>query len=423
MSKYNRLLIVFYTISPLTSYIFVEILNIETNFISIVLSILGVILFFVLNDKSRRIRIPTYLIFYFLFTLYLFFSAFVLHDKDFKISYIYGSSYIGAVCLLFIIENMVITKKYYDIIFKISKYTLILAFFVILYQELVNPTFWMYTYREVDQTVYLDRSEYRLKSIFSYLGYNSFGLIFLPMLLWIIESLDRKKKNVMKWVLVGLIYVFIAKARWLMVNSITIFVLLVLKRKYKIFQSVKYGFYLILFLFLGYSTLNLVNIDVDEIIEKRILESDKGSRSSSAGTRLFAFEVFGKVFWDEPVFGAGDQKYGMGGTGQHNYNLRKLLGKRTAQIHVGYLSLFYKFGLVGGFFFVGFIISLIKSLYKTAKNKNVWTPFLAVLGFALINLTQVNFSFFEVGLIIVLFVNRYYIQPQSAVNKIEKYAY
>ena len=418
--KYSRLLIIFISFAPIVSIILTSAIN--TNFIIIILSFLGVVLLLVINGKKIEIRIPTYLIFYSLFTLYLYFSAFVLFDNEFKIKHIYQSPYIGVICLLFIIENIPISKKFYNTIFNINKNILIVAFLVILIQGLVNPNFLMYNYRDVDPMLILDKSQFRLKSIYSHIGYNSFGLIFLPILLWVIESLDRRKKNVLLWVLMGLIYVFMAKARWLMVNSMTIFVILIVKRKYKLIQIGKYGLYLIMLLFLGYNMLNLVNIDVNEIVEKRILESDRGG-TTSAETRLFAFTVFDKVFWDEPLFGAGSKKYGMVGTGQHDYKLRKLLGRRTAQIHVGYLSVFYRFGLIGGFFFVGFIISLIKSLYKTAKNKNVWTPFLAVLGFALINLTQVNFSFFEVGLIIVLFVNRYYNQPQSAVNKIEKYAY
>ena len=45
-----------------------------------------------------------------------------------------------------------------------------------------------------------------------------------------------------------------------------------------------------------------------------------------------------------------------------------------------------------------------------AKIHTYYSPFLGMLGLALANLTMVTFSLFEVGLIVSVFMNKYYSQ-------------
>lgn len=400
-------------LSPLLSIFFDSILKLEWDFLLNSLTYFGVFLYFFFKEGQSPIRFPKYLIFYLLFSLYLYFSAFILYDKNFEFKYIYQNKMLAAVNLIFIIENITISKSFYNKLFNISKVVLVLAFLVILYQELVDGSFLMRQDLSVDSTFLGPKSEYRLKSIYSYLGYLTFGLGFLPILLWVIEIGNIRMKKILFWVFIGFLYAFLSKARWLMVNSITILLVLLIREKNKFFHSFKYFIYFISIIFLGYQALNFLGVDTNSIIENRILEKQRSNDAKSYDTRIFAFKVFNKLFWEKPFLGAGDHKYGMGGTGRHEYKLRALLQDRSAQIHVGYLSLFYKFGLIGGSFFLGFLFYLLRDLYWLGRNYKIWSPLFGIAGFALVNFTQVSFIFLELGLIFMIFVFRFYTQEEK----------
>ena len=141
-------------------------------------------------------------------------------------------------------------------------------------------------------------------------------------------------------------------------------------------------------LFIG---LKAINVNVDQIVYERILEQNEGGMlHGSAGTRLLAFEIFGKVFPQHPLFGKG-KFFRAGGT--NDIELQQLLGGRSYQIHVGYLSLLYYYGIIGGGFYLLFMISLAKKLYRDAKLTNMWAPFLCWLMYVVNNMTDVMFSF------------------------------
>jgi hypothetical protein len=99
----------------------------------------------------------------------------------------------------------------------------------------------------------------------------------------------------------------------------------------------------------------------------------------------------------------------MGGTGEQDYKLRSFLKGHSSQIHVGYLSLFYLYGIVGGILFMIFLFKLLTKLYRESKQTTYWGPYLGVLGFAVANLTLVTFTFFEVGLIVSMIMHKYYL--------------
>ena len=56
-------------------------------------------------------------------------------------------------------------------------------------------------------------------------------------------------------------------------------------------------------------------------------------------------------------------------TYKQEFKLRQFLKGRSSQIHVGYLSLFYLYGLIGGVFFISFLKSILRYvIVKYAKN-------------------------------------------------------
>lgn len=373
------------------------------------LTFIGVILIILYSDRDRPIKFPLYLVFYLLYILYEFYSAFVLLDRTFKLNYLFSNHIIGSFNILFIIENIPIYKKDYLKYYKWSKNILIIAFIVIIYQQVVDSTFYLNT-EYMAEELYDNESTSRLASIYSWLDFLSNGYCFVPIFIIVVEYLVTSKKQFVVWLLIGIIYAILTKARWIMLNALLVFLVIIIHSPNKMAEVLKYSILVPIFLVFSYLSLNAVGINATKIVEDRILETNKTNNHKSATTRLLAVKVFNKLFWEKPLFGNGNMMYGMGGTGSQDYKLRSLLGQRSSQIHVGYLSLFYMYGFVGGMFFMIFLFLLMRKLFLDAKKTGAWGPFLGFMGFVLSNLTLVTFSIFELGFIIAFLANKYHVQ-------------
>ena len=324
--------------------------------------------------------------------------------------YLFSNPLIGGFNMMFIIENLTIPKMKYDKVIRFSKYILVIAFVVILYQQAVDPLFFVRS-DGFDEFSEISSDSNRLPSIYSSLGSIAIGFCFIPVFLLVVEVREKHYRNVIIWIIIGLTVAFLSKARWIMLNSFLVFILVFIINKGRFSRQLKYIFLVPFIMIASYFFLNLVGIDASAIVKNRILESDKQNLSqSSAGTRILAFEAFNRLYWNKPFLGSGNIKYGMGGTGQQEYELRSFLRGRSSQIHVGYLSLFYMYGLVGGTLFLSFLFLLLKKLYKNARQTHIWAPFLGFIGLALANWTLVAFSVFEMGLLIVFYADQYYSQ-------------
>ena len=398
------------------AFVTYDILNIDFTRIMQLLSYIGVILILVFRKSDNPIKFPSYLFFYLLFILYVFYSAFYQLDRTFKVSYLFSNRLIGAFNFMFIIENLKISKKHYELLIKISTRVLVIAVLVILIQQTINKNFFI---RKdlIEAGSAISGSKDRLNSIYSWIGTNVAGFGFVPVFIIIIEYLDKKKKKILGLIMIGVVFAVLTKARWIMVNTLLVFVLLFVNHKNKSLIFFKYLTIIPMILVVMFFALNSVGIDSKKIVEDRILESDKKDISKkSAGTRLLAIKVFNKLYWYNPIFGKGSIKYGMGGTGKQDYELKKALAGHSSQLHVGYLSVLYMYGILGASFFFIFLILLIRKLYKDAKKTGYWAPLLGALGFVLANVTLVTFNFFQMGLLLSLVVNTYYLRNKNMIT-------
>ena len=397
---------------PLISFVFKRYIDIDFRRMLQLLSFIGVALVLINRPFNGKVKFPSYLLFYLLFIIYTFYSTFEILDRTFKVDYLFSNKLVGAFNLIFIIENLKVSKKFYYQMLKYSKIILAIAFVVILVQQayktdfLVDPDI-------KDSLVGTDSNEVRLPSIYSWIGSLLVtGFAFVPIFLIMIEEMKIKKQKIFNWVLLGLLFAFLTKNRWIMLNMLLVFVLVFKEQRERFKQFLKYGVYLPIIIVIASILLStFAGIDIKGIAEDRILESNKkpGLENKSASSRLLAFVVFGKLFKENPILGRGSIKYGMGGTGKQDYKLRKILSGRSSQIHVGYLSLLYMYGLIGGGLFLIFLYLILKKLYRDAKKMQKWAPFLGVLGFAIANLTLVTFHFYQVGLLFALFANQHYL--------------
>lgn len=408
-------------LSPFIAYVSYEFMKIDFKTSFTVLTYLGTMLIILFSNKNNPIKFPKYLFFYLLFIFYVYYSEFFFLDRDFNFKYLVSNHLIGSFNLLFIVENISISKKYYNFLFKTSKIIIILAVLVIFIQQTFDLKFFV----RHDLAAEMERigdNKSRLMSIYSYTGLLANGLSFVPIYLLIVEDLQlkNKRKKVFIWIIVGIFYAVLTKSRWILLNFFMVFFVLLLSNEYKIKSLLTYLVLVPIILLASYITLNIAGVNAEGILKERILESDKADISqTSAGTRILAVQIFNNLYWKNSIFGVGDSKYGMGSNDRSkwNYELRNALRGRSSQIHVGYLSLFYIFGLVGGIFFLAFLILLLKGLYEGAKMTHFWSPFFGVLGFAAANLTLVTYSFFEMGLIFAVLANKYFIQ----INKNEEH--
>lgn len=413
-NKFNRFLLLILTVSPFIAYLMLTYFGVDFNKLFSVLSYFGVALILIHGNKNNPIKFPTYLWFYLLFVLYVYFSTFFLLDRKFKMIYL-TNNFIIAINTLFIIENLSINKKYYDYLFKISRNILGIAVLVILIQQAYDSNFFMNIRSTISLKEMNDATESRLDSIYSWVGEQSVGYCFVPIFLLVVEYFNKKKKKgkVLFWILLGIIFAVLTKARWIMLNTLFVFIMIVVTEKDKIKTIISYSILIPSILLFSYIVLNNVGINAEGIVKNRILESDKKMNNKSASTRLLAISVFNRLYWKNAVFGVGDLKYGMGAAGKHNYELSKALGGKSSQIHVGFLSLFYTYGAIGGLLFMLFTYYILKQMYQDSKKTKLWAPFFGVLGFFLANTTLVYLSFFEFGLIFAVMANKYFVKQVS----------
>lgn len=380
-------------------------------------SYIGVFLILIFHSNKHPIKLPKYLVFYLLFICYVFYTDLYRLNRTFKVDFLFSNVLIGAFNYMFIIENIHISKKKYAFIIKYSKYILFVAILVIVIQQIYDPNFFVRSQSRFENLLSIGETENRLASIYSWIGgLISVGFCFVPIYLLIVEDLEKKNKDTMVLIIAGLLFAFLSKARWIMVNTLMVFFLLFLNHKGRVTRLFKLLFILPLIFFMSFLFFKSLGVDVEGIVNDRVLNKKEGGiTKGSAGSRILAIEAFDKLYWENPFFGVGSIRYGMGGTGKQDYKLRSILKGRSSQIHVGYASLLYTYGLVGALFFLSFLFLLLKKLYLNAKITGYWAPLLGFLGFALANMTLVAYSVFEMGFIIALVVDKYY--SQSFIQK------
>jgi hypothetical protein len=418
IANYSALVVIFlFAISPILGWFTFSYLG-KTDVQ--ILYLLCVLSFFLILLENLKVPFPPYLILYTLFTLYSILSDLILASKSFNISYIWDNSFISGLIILIIIEYADISRKYLDRIFKVSLLVIIIAFIVILLQQFYSPLFMV---RPDMQILYRNVSfeESRLSSIYTWTrsSLTEIGLCFFPVMALLTgDMIKNDRKGVLPVLLIGALTAFFNKSRYVMLNFGIILILYPIYKGFNVGKIFKYAAIAILISVLSYYGLKSTGYKVDRVINERILEKGAhGLAHSNAGTRILAFKVFAELFPKNPFFGKG-YIHSFGKEGSSDYDLVRALAQRSSQIHVGYLSLFYYYGLVGGILYVSFLILLTKKLYNDAKFTGYWGPFIGWTMFLVTNLTGVSLDIFRMGIVLVLVVNQYYLQQKisSTIN-------
>jgi len=228
-------------------------------------------------------------------------------------------------------------------------------------------------------------------SIYSWTSGISVGLDSLSVfsILLAINNLHKIKRAILIGS-VGFISI-LSSSRWIMLNFLMIFSQRLIGKANPIFFGMKILITLSITILLVTQSATYFGFDVNKTVKERLL-------SKSAKTRIYAFEVFGKVFPENPIFGT---------AGTNTDRMNMLIQGKTSQIHVGWLKLLYFYGIIGALIFISFVCTLLIHLYRLAKRNNYWGSLFAVLGFVLANCTLVEFSFFYHGLLLAVLFSKY----------------
>ncbi|MEM7510193.1 MAG: hypothetical protein AAF388_04610 [Bacteroidota bacterium] len=345
--------------------------------------------------RGSGIRMPRYVFYYGIFAAYtigveIYVGKILEYNNESLFTYLTRNRHLVGFLFLLIIENLSFDIRYLRRLLKLIVVVLMVASAVTVIQ-VFDPYFFVY---KNSRLVELMNTYYkgRLFSIYTWTSLNSVGFSFLSMLS-IYYSINLLFKRDSRALLVGAgVVSFLVQARWIMLNFLVIAFQKVLIDRKVLVSLAKYAISLVFLLVIGYFMLPVLGVDIDAIIEKRIL-------NKSAFTRLLAFELFANQFPKQPIFGTGGVK---------TAELMREIAGRSSQIHVGYLSLLYYYGIIGGTIYVLFLYEIMKRLRSVAMKTSYWGTYFAFLAFLIANLTLVNLDLYEHGLLLTLTVHKFF---------------
>ncbi len=368
-----------------------------------------------------NLRIPYYIIIFGIFITYaILCNIFVSIElkTEGAVKYLYSNAFLATFIAFLVCENTNFPPKWIKFAINVLGLTLILSAIVSVIQ-ISKPLFLIkddyfipglsferlteyYNNHGKERMGLINRflNGYRF-SIYSYINATSVGIDSLAILSLLIALKANHWIKTVIWVIAAAFVSFLSSSRWIMLNFLIIVSQNIWLTKNKILNIIKYGVFGISLMLILIPALKFLGIDIQQFIEGRLTDN-------SANTRIIAFEVFFKVYPDNPIFGTG---------GVDTAKMQQLLGGRSSQIHVGYLKLFYYYGLVGGCLYLAFLVSLLVRLWKRARESDYWGGFFAILAFAIANLTLVVFDLFYYGLLLALiFSNHFYNENRKSAD-------
>ncbi len=367
-----------------------------------------IIVFILLLYQRGVLKIPFYIVVYGLFVTYTIISDYYLVRLDLNNEFFRKHLGIAGFIALIIIENVQLEKKQYALLIKISFWLIIVAFIVQLLQQSISPSFLAKTSDASDLNTNINGV--RLESIYTWgERITYFGLSFFPVLSILVDiELKKSNKNAYLLLFYGFVCALLNKSRFVLLNFFMILALIPINIKINLNMILKTSLIIILIIGGFVVAAPVIGFDTEKFVNERLLEKNRSFQSSGAGTRVLAVKIFNKLFDKNKVWGKGNL-HAVRVKGQNesrDVELVRELHGRSSQIHVGYLSLFYYYGYVGGGLFMLFLLVLTVRLYKDAKATKFWGGMVGWSMFLVSNLTLVYFDIFNMGILLILILNK-----------------
>lgn len=374
--------------SPFLSYFVVEELELIPYYFW---GSIGSVLAFLLVFK-KNVRIPKLIFPLFLLSLYYFIWSFYNGRYDqFGISKLLFKDFtLHTISFMFIISNINLTQKTLNNIVKILKIFIIISTVFILIQALSFPNFFLPTYLQHFNEG-LITYDVRNSSMWGYLHPNDIGLSFIPILALVLHnSIVNKSKLTLFWLFCGAVVSVLSNGRYVMVNFIVVLIYCgYLENKLNkgfIRNILKYVIAVFIISVISFTLIDKYAYDISDFYENRI-------KSESADSRLYGYEMFLKYFPERPWFGSGVRV---------DNELAGDLAGKSSQIHIGYFSHLYEFGIIGSIllFFIWYRIAM--NLWRFGKEYKNYVFFVMFLCFLIGNASFVEYSIFHFGILLAL---------------------
>jgi hypothetical protein len=347
---------------------------------------------------NRRLRFPMYLVFFTMFTVYQLLWAAFLRAQDQSLgstsvsSQILRDGFVRAWLLLLLMENIEFTRK--DFWRMIVMFAICFSFgaVVSIIQIGYDPSFMINlsgrSMRQLDSEAFTIRNP----SIYFWgYGRQELGLS-IPPLVAILTPFIRNRRSLLFLIIVSTaIMIGLNLARYSMLTYLIALMSLPLASQVKLKRFFSYTFFTILTIGLVYLVIRIIGLNPYDFYQNRLL-------AESYRTRFLAFEVFSKFFRENMMFGTG---------GTLMNDVVQEISGMSSHIHVGWLSLLYYYGLVGGVIYITFIILLLRELYRIGVRSNYWGVFLALVTFIVANGTGTSLTFNYSGLMFMILVKNY----------------
>jgi len=352
-------------------------------------------IYFLVNQKKA---LPTYLIFFILFTVFHISSAFINNATPANVNWIYfilSDVNVLACILLVILENTefegIFIKRLNKYIFCIAIVSLICSLI-----QVKDPAFFFRISGDPEWGLgYIEES--RNYSIYSWINYHSLGISF-PILISILLSqyiIDAKSNYKLITVLIiGFIVCFLSRYRFAIISALIVssqLMFIKFRNKLSLFTIAIVSIVAIAYV------AEMAGFEIEDVVNNRILE--KGSDMGSAKARILSYDVFLLKFPENPLLGVGPAT---------RQDVVDLLGGETPIIHIGYLSYLYYYGVFGISLLLISLFLLLKRAWLVGRLTTFWGSFFGLISFCLANVSFVYFNFSEMGIILSVIYLRYY---------------
>lgn len=392
MDAIKRYYFVILSIFPLLQFLFYEYFN--RGFV-LLYGAIGTVLFLAILLSGKKLKYPKFIIPLIILTVYYFIWNLINGNisglESGVFSYLYTDLWLHTIAFLILVENTKFDDRFIQDVIKVFKVTVILAFVVSLVQFLIDPFFLAPDSLKI-HALSGSQYDYRLPSIFGYIAPTEIGLSFIPIISILIGYYLYKGERLhFTWLIMAGLSFFVNKSRYLYLNFLIILTQYPIVNGFnlkKILNSISIG---TVFLLVVILIMKSIGFYFEEFIQNRLL-------SSSASTRLLAFQLFFEFFPKNPFFGSGIH------VGE---DLSRAIGGRSSQIHVGYISHLYEFGIVGSIFLFTFWYQLWQKFHAVAKRTMYYGSLFAFLAFLATNVTGVFYSIYSYGLLFAFIFNKY----------------